>query len=84
MNGREFKELRERLGLSQRQAAELLGYSGKTAISNLEAKRTAPSLLPCVVLKLLIVLPEKRSKELQLSLGDLMKAERATRKRKLR
>jgi DNA-binding transcriptional regulator YiaG len=84
VNGREFKTLRESLGLSQRQTAELLGYSGKTAVSNLEAKSAHPSLLACVVLRILVSLPEKRSRdlcELFLKHAEVVKRSRARKSR---
>lgn len=65
MKGSEFKALRESLGLSQSEMAVLLGYSGKTAISNLEAKLKHPSFLSCVVVRLLTGLSARRSKELK-------------------
>lgn len=81
MNGAEFKALRESLGLSQREAAEILGYSGKTAVSNLEARRVPPSLLPSVLLKALAELPEKRSLELQDLLRSLRVEEERSRRK---
>ena len=81
MNGGEFKALRESLGLSQREAAEILGYSGKTAVSNLEARSVPPALLPCVLLRVLLSLPERRSLELQNLLRSLRVEEERSRRK---
>ena len=65
MNGNEFKRARESLDLSQEELAELLCFSGKRVVSNIEVGFRKPGKLAATVLLLLSELPEKRSKELQ-------------------
>lgn len=65
MNGKQFKASREKLELSQDQLAQILGLSGKQAISNIETGLRNPGTLAASVLRLLVELPEKRSKEIQ-------------------
>lgn len=65
MKGTEFKKIREQLGLTQDELAEVLCLSSKTAISNIETGFRNPSLLIAVLMRLLSDLPPKRSKELQ-------------------
>ena len=84
MKGPEFKLIREELGLSQRQASELLGYSGKTAVSNLEAKSAHPAFLACVVMRLLQRLSVKRSKELQQQLLEQAEVEKTVSPKKVK
>ena len=84
MTGSEFKAIREALGLSQREVAELLGYSGKTAISNLEAKEKHPDLLACVLMRMFKVLSAKRSMELREQLLEFGAKEKLSRKRTTR
>jgi transcriptional regulator with XRE-family HTH domain len=70
MIGKQFKDARESLGLSQDELAEVLGLSGKQAVSNIETGLRNPSTLVAAVLVLLAELPDKKSKELQSALRD--------------
>jgi DNA-binding transcriptional regulator YiaG len=65
MNGNQFKSARERLELSQTELAGVLCLSGKQAVSNIETGLRNPGKLTATVLRVLIELPAKRSKELQ-------------------
>lgn len=65
MTGNQFKTIREELGLSQVQLAQLLGLSGKQAVSNIETGFRNPSRLTMALMQVFLDLPEKRSKELR-------------------
>ena len=65
MKGTEFKKIREDLGLTQEDLAEVLCLSGKTAVSNIETGFRNPNLLAVVLMRVLSSLPTKKSKELQ-------------------
>ncbi len=65
MTGNQFKTIREELGLSQDQLAQLLGLSGKQAVSNIETGFRNPSRLTMALMQVFLDLPEKRSKELR-------------------
>jgi DNA-binding transcriptional regulator YiaG len=64
MTGEEFRAIREHLGLSREEMAELLGLSGYTAVSNIELGHRNPSKLAQMVLRALKSLPPKQAKTL--------------------
>lgn len=82
MKGLEFKAIREQLGLTQEELAEVLCLSGKTAVSNIETGFRNPSKLASVVLWHLDKLPKTKSKELQTQLKGLAKRFEMETKRK--
>lgn len=61
MSSAKFKATREKLGLTQEEVAQVLGFSGKTAISNIETGVRSPSKLAMAVLEVLVELPKKDS-----------------------
>lgn len=65
MRGSEFKDIRDELGLTQDELAEVLCLSGKVAISNIETGFRNPSLLTIVLMRVLSGLTKNRSKEFQ-------------------
>jgi len=65
MTGKEFKEIREQLGLSQEQLSTILCLSGFKAVSNIETGFRNPSRLMAALMQVFIALPEKRSLELR-------------------
>lgn len=71
MKGAEFKAIREQLGLTQDELAEVLCLSGKTAVSNIETGFRNPSKLAAVVLLHLDILSKTKSRELQIQLKKL-------------
>ncbi len=79
MTGSEFKAIRESLGLSQEEAAKILGLSGKQAVSNIETEFRNPSKLSAALMRVFEELPEKRSKELQSMLREFGSAFGGTR-----
>ncbi len=64
MSPAKFKEIRERLGLTQADLAEILGLSGKQPISHIETGFRNPSPLSQAVMSVADELPEKKAKEL--------------------
>ncbi len=75
MNGNEFKKIRERLELSQSELAELLCYSSKQAISNVEQGSKKPGRLVSTLMRVFVSLPEKRSLELRSLIKELLEHE---------
>lgn len=65
MKGTEFKIMRESLGLTQEELAEILCLSGKHAVSNIETGFRNPSMLSYVCLKIFSELPKAKSQVLQ-------------------
>ena len=65
MKGSEFKAIREKLGLTQDELAEVLCLSGKQVISNIETEFRNASKLSEVLMRIFIHLPEKHSLELR-------------------
>ncbi len=64
MKGDEFRAIREHLGLSREEMAELLGLSGYSAVSNIEIGHRNPSQLAAMLLRALKSLSPKRANEL--------------------
>lgn len=64
MSPAKFKEIRERLGLTQADLAEILGLSGKQPISHIETGFRNPSPLSQAIMSVADELPEKKAKEL--------------------
>lgn len=64
MSSAKFKATREKLGLTQDEVAQVLGFSGKAAISNIETGVRSPSKLAMAVLEVLAELPRKDSQKL--------------------
>ena len=68
-----FKKIREQLGLTQDELANVLGISGKRPISRYETGERTPDLLTQALMSLLESLPERESIELMELLADHMK-----------
>lgn len=81
MKGAEFKAMRESLGLTQDELAEVLCLSGKQAVSNIETGFRNPSPLAFVLLKLLSDLPKKKSQELRVQLLRIVNLAKRSRAR---
>ncbi|HAR43295.1 MAG TPA: hypothetical protein DCS07_11815 [Bdellovibrionales bacterium] len=64
MTGDEFRKIREQLGLSREEMAELIGLSGYNAVSNIELGLRNPSKLAGMLLRVLDSLPRQRANEL--------------------
>jgi DNA-binding XRE family transcriptional regulator len=59
-----FKAIREKLGLKQEELAQVLGLSGKTAVSNIETGVRNPSKLGIAVMEILNESSPRKSQEL--------------------
>jgi transcriptional regulator with XRE-family HTH domain len=61
LDGDKFQKIREKLGLSREEAAEIFGLSGYMAISNIEngTRNAGPTLV--VILRTLDAIPLKRA-----------------------
>lgn len=64
MSPDQIKKIREKLGLTQTELAEVFGVSGKVPISHFETGFRSPSLLTLAFLSILNSLPEKKASEL--------------------
>ncbi|OYZ20990.1 MAG: hypothetical protein B7Y39_09910 [Bdellovibrio sp. 28-41-41] len=80
MTGKQFKAIREKLGLSQDQLALILGLSGNKAISNIETGFRNSSRLASAVMQLFSELPEKKSLDLRDLLLDICERQSKTSK----
>jgi transcriptional regulator with XRE-family HTH domain len=82
MTSVQFKEIRERLGLSQSELAEILGLSSKQAVSNIETGLRNPGKLMGAVMEAFVILPERHSKELRRLLYSLLSDSKKVAKRR--
>lgn len=64
MSPSKFKAIREKLGLKQEELAQVLGLSGKTAVSNIETGVRNPSKLGIAVMEILNESSSRKSQEL--------------------
>lgn len=64
LSGKQFQKIREKLGLSREELAELFGLSGYMAISNIEngTRNAGPTLV--VMMRVLDCLSTKKANEL--------------------
>ncbi len=60
----EIKRIREMLGLSREEFAEVFGLSGYKAVSNIELGYRRPSKLTMILLRVLDSLPPARAQDL--------------------
>lgn len=65
MSPAEFKRIREKLGLTQTDLAELLGLSGRNPITHYEMGFRRPSNLIVALMRIFEEWPEKKSLELR-------------------
>lgn len=80
MKPSEFRQIRERLGLTQKALAEIFGLSGYIPISHYESGFRKPSSLIMALMRLFDRLPEKESKRLrELIAGEMSLIKRSKR-----
>lgn len=65
MTSKEFRGIRDRLGLTQKELAEILGRSGFMAISHYETGVRKPSVLTAALMRIFDEWPEQKSLELR-------------------
>lgn len=63
MSPKKFKEIRERLGLTQEELSDVFGLSGKMPISHFETGFREPSSVIVALMKIFDVWPERKSLE---------------------
>ena len=77
MSPKQFKEIREQLGLTQSDLAKLLGLSGKAPISHFEIGFRTQSPLISAVMSYLESLPDRKAaafiEELQRHMDEVLK-----------
>jgi transcriptional regulator with XRE-family HTH domain len=63
LTGKEFKRIREKIGLEREDFAKLFGMSGYMAIANIEngSRRAGPTMV--VLMRTLDAIPTKRAQE---------------------
>lgn len=71
MKGQEFQRIRNGLELTQDELAQVLGFSGKHAISNIETEFRKPSVLVAALMLLLDELPVPKAQNLVSRLKEL-------------
>ena len=82
MKPAEFREIRERLGLTQKELAEILGLSSYMPINHYESGFRQPSELIKRVMRIFDRWPEKKSNELREALKEMGETEKARSRKK--
>lgn len=82
MSPAEFKRIRNEMGLSQTELAEILGLSGRLPITHYETGVRNPSILIAALMRLLDQLSEKESRKLQEKLKELVSLEKKAKRKK--
>ena len=70
MSPKEFREVRDKLGLTQRELSEILGLSGYIPVNHYESGFRTPSVLIQSLMRILVELPDKKSLELRETLKE--------------
>lgn len=73
MSPDKFKAIREKLGLTQTELAEIFGFAGRQPISHIETGFRTPSFIYQTLMSILDSLPEKKAMELIELLSEHMK-----------
>lgn len=81
MKGHEFQRIRNDLELTQDELAQVLGFSGKHAVSNIETEFRKPSPLVAALMLLLDELPVPKAQSLVRRLKELQLLAKKTQKR---
>ena len=83
MKPKEFREIRERMGLTQKEIAEILGLSGYIPVNHYESGFRSPSSLIMALMRIFDEWPEKKSTELREEIkAQTAKVNKAKRKQK--
>ena len=70
MKPKEFREIRDRLGLTQKELSKIFGLSGYLPVNHYESGFRNPSTLTVALMRLFDEWPEKRSLELREALKE--------------
>nr|BFD65269.1 hypothetical protein HAGR004_02910 [Bdellovibrio sp. HAGR004] len=70
MKPKEFREIREKLGLTQKELAEVFGLSSYLPVNHYESGFRTPSVLIQAVMRILNQWPEKKRTELLTELKE--------------
>ena len=65
MKPKEFREIREKLGLTQKELADIFGLSGYIPVNHYESGFRNPSSLTAALMRIFNDWPEKKSVELR-------------------
>lgn len=65
MNPQEFRRIREHLGLTQKELAEILGLSGYIPVNHYESGFRTPNVVIQALMRIFDKWPEKKSRELR-------------------
>lgn len=82
MKPTEFREIRERLGLTQKELSEILGLSSYMPVNHYESGFRQPSELIKRIMRILDHWPEKKSLELREALKTMSEAQKVRSRRK--
>ena len=70
MRPKEFREIREKMGLTQKQLAEVFGLSSYLPVNHYESGFRTPSVLIQSIMRILDQWPDKKRSELLTELKD--------------
>lgn len=79
MKPKEFRDIRERIGLTQRELSEVFGLSGYTPISHYESGFRKPSAIIAALMRIFDELPDEKSQALRANLLSKMELRRRSR-----
>ena len=82
MKPKEFREIREKLDLTQKELAEILGLSVYMSVNHYESGFRNPSTLIATLMRIFDDWPEKKSLELREALKEKREPSKSSRRRK--
>ncbi len=77
MKPKEFREIRERLDLTQKELSEVLGLSGYIPVNHYESGFRRPSTLIAALMRVFNSWPEKKARELRENLKEQVAIEKS-------
>ena len=63
MSSAKFKEIREKLGLTQQEVSMVLGYSGRNVVTHIERGARNPGKLAMAILEILNEMPPRKARD---------------------
>lgn len=82
MKPKEFREIREKMDLTQKELAEILGLSGYMSVNHYESGFRNPSTLIATLMRVFDDWPEKKSSELREALKEKRAPAKHSRRKK--